>query len=148
MSGALTHSPVRIVAQLLIDLVVGTNPTANDSWPVYEFTEPDSPDSLITVFGYGGVKQSRNMNDGQVNERANINIRVRGLDDNTTYVKALDIGIALDESVRLTKVTVGSTDYLVTSASRLNGPLELGRTTTREGCVASTLNYSFAIKEL
>lgn len=146
MSGSLDHKPSQIVRQLLIDLGEGTNPADNSDWPIYATTRVDSPDGIIAVRGSSSEKQGRDMNDGEVKERYLVQIVVRGANDTSMYAKASSILLALDKSVRLKNVVLGSTTYLVYAASRKSGPLALGREDETRGRVLCSLNYSVAIK--
>ena len=146
MSGALDHSPAEIVRKLLVDLSQGTEPSAAGSWPIFAAREPTNPDSLITVFSTGIEHQGRDMNDGEVKDRYTVSVRVRCASDNTGYIKASNIGQALDKSVRNMSVTISSKTYLVYAASRKNGPLALGNEPESKRVVFS-LNYSLAIKQ-
>lgn len=147
MSGSLDHKPSQIIRQLLIDLGEGTDPADNGDWPIYSTTRVDSPDDIIAVRGSASEKQGRDMNDGEVKERYLVQIIVRGANDTSMYDKASSVAIALDKSVRLTTVTLGSTNYLVHAASRRSGPIALGRESETRGRVLCSLNYSISIAQ-
>lgn len=126
MSGSLTHSPADIVRKLLIDLGLGTTPSAAGAWPVHTAHEPNEPDSAITVIGASPRDNGRVMIDGERQEKPGFQVRVRDANYSNGATKARAIAIALDESVNLTSVTIGSSVYLVQSISRTSGILPFG----------------------
>jgi len=147
MSGALDHSPARVVRQLLEDLSIGTDPADAGSWPVFATREPGDPDNCITVLDSGVTLEGSHMQDGLVCDRFGVQVRVRSGSDDTGYAKANDAAQALDKSVRLTSTNVGSATYLVYNASRMNGPLALGAEPESRGRVVFALNYDVALRQ-
>ena len=130
MSGSLTHSPSRILQQLLIDLGVATAPADGGSWPVYHGQEPDTPDNCVSVFVTAGIKQGRTHIDGEVYEIPGYMIRVRAQNEDEGWTEANAICAGddgLDKNSTRSTVTVGSTDYLVCAVHRTSGPIHLGK---------------------
>jgi len=128
MSGSLTHAPENIIRYLLIDLGVGTLPSAAGGWPVFDYQEPDIPDDCITVYGTGRKLRSRSQIDGAVVERYTFQIRVRSANPTDGSVKVRAIAIALDTSVYQDTVVISTSQYLIQAVSRSSGPLSLGKT--------------------
>lgn len=145
MSGTLTHSASEIVRQLLVDASLAADP--GGTWPATAYTEAPDPDSAITVIDGGIKKHGRAMSSGRVSSGYLVNVRVRSEEDNKGYVKANAILVYLNENLYQTSVTIGSTTYLVHSASYINGPLSLGRGAGGRGRAVFVLNYSFEIKQ-
>ena len=127
MPGLLTHSPAKIVQQLLINNGLGTAPVAGDAWPVYVSSEPDLPDQVITVSN--GVDQIVGFSqpDRQCEEFHGIQIRVRGLNNSDTHTKIHEIAIALDQDIYRQEVVIDSSTYCVHSINRTSGPFDLGK---------------------
>jgi len=146
MSGALDHSPADIVAQLLVDLSLGSDPTGSSAWPVFVAREPETPDNCITVFGTASKKQGRTMNDGEVQEQHGIQVSVRSGTYPTGFAKARAIAVALDESVRLNTVSLESATYTVYGVSRTSGPLDLGKEPTTKRNVF-TINATVTLRQ-
>lgn len=130
MSGSLTHNPALVIRQVLIDLGLGSD--GGSTWPIYHTNEPDTPDSVITVFDQAGLQQGRTMPDSERQEAHGIQVLVRHPDEETGYAKARAIAIALD-GVRQRSVTIteeagtGTTDYKVWGIRRTSGVLSLGK---------------------
>ena len=134
MTAALSHGVADIVRYLLIDnLSLGTLPSDAEDWPVYIAEEPDTPDSVITVYDTEGHKYGHHLVDGEIVEHPGVMIRVRAPNYNEGIAKARAIAVALDEDVELTTVTAddaegtGSETYLVYAATLRSGPLSLGK---------------------
>jgi len=127
MSGSLDHSPADIIRQLLIKLALGTDPDDDDSWPIYAYRIPETPDNLIAVIDTTGKKQGRIMTDGEVQETAGIQVYVRAATISTARAKANAIVIALDESIKRSIVTISTSMYLVWNVSRTGPMINVGK---------------------
>jgi len=127
MSGNLVHAPSDIVRNLMVDLSLGTTPSTSGSWPIYATREPNSPDSVITVFDTQGMVEGRFHVDGQVQEHYGIQIRVRDANPVDGYTKAQTIAVTLDQTAYQNTVTISSTTYTVHSVSRTGSVLALGK---------------------
>jgi hypothetical protein len=153
MSGQLADSPEEIVRQLLVDLHLATDPppaptTGEDtSWPVFSPNEPTSPDNAITVQGTTGVKQARTMQDGDLVEHHGIQIRVRGQDNDTGFLKARALAIALDQTVYHNVVHVGSNNYHVQCINRQGDVMRLGRESPISSRYLFTINGLMAVRQ-
>lgn len=127
MSGSLTHSPADVVRYLLIAQGLGTLPSAGAGWPVFASAEPDSPDSVITVYDTEGRLDAHEMVGGVGCEHHGVNIRVRDARQETAFAKARTIAVALDEDVYDGSVTISTSVYLVHAVTRTGGVLPVGR---------------------
>lgn len=123
MSGSLTHSPSDVIRYLLIDLGLGTAPSAGQAWPVHVEREPASPDSVLTVYTTQGRTRGRTQRDGIVQEHYGIQIRVRDARPETGHVKANAVACALDTLVKRNTVTIGAQSYLVEAVTRTGAVL-------------------------
>ena len=153
MSGTLVHSPADVIRTLLIDLGLGTAPSDEGTWPIYVGQEPDSPDSVITVYDTAGLLQGRTMPDGEMQEKHGFQVRVRDANHYQGYEKAREIAVALDESVSLDGVSVGDDAgtgkqaYIVYAVSRRGGVLSLGKDVQRTKLNLFTINAVVALRQ-
>lgn len=147
MSGSLAHSPARIIAQLLVALSQGAAPADSAAWPVYYAREPDTPDSVITVYNTAGRRNGRFMVGGEVQEHPGVQVRVRGADHQDGYTKAKAIATALDESVSYAGVSVGGTSYRIHAVSRTSDVLDLGKDVPRSNLNIFTVNAVASIRQ-
>ena len=154
MTGSLSHSQADIVAQLLIDLGFGTDPTLDGIWPIYVTEEPNSPDNVITVYDTVGTSDGRTQFDGEMQEHHGILIRVRS----TTYpigrTKARAIAVGLDETVLRDTVGVasvlgtGTAQYFVDSVSRKGDVISLGKESPNSKRTIFTINATVTLREV
>lgn len=147
MSGSLTHSPADIIRNLLVNLGLGTTPSAAGSWPVYAEREPDAPDSVITVYNTAGRKDGRVQVGGEVQEHHGFQVRIRAANPVTGYTKAQAIAIALDETVYQDTVTISAATYLVHAVSRVGSVLALGKETPTSKRNLFTINAVAALRQ-
>ena len=147
MSGSLTNSPQYIIRQLLVNLAVGTNYSLGGSWPVYDGSEPDTPDNCITVYGTDPEIQGHNLTDGEVTEQYGFQVRVRSVTNETGGSKAREIAQALDKSVNLTVVTISPSSYVVVAVTRGSGPIPLGKEPSTKRYL-HTINCKASIRQV
>lgn len=148
MSGSLTDSPQYIVRQLLVDLGVAVTPDGSaTSWPVYDGSEPDTPDNCITVYGTDPEIQGHNLTDGEVTEQYGFQVRVRSVTNETGGSKAREIAQALDKSVNLTVVTISPSSYVVVAVTRGSGPIPLGKEPSTKRYL-HTINCKASIRQV
>lgn len=155
MSGSLSHSPADIIRELLIDKSVGTDPDAAGDWPVYALNEPNTPDSLITIFNSASVLEGRDQNAGEMNEHFGIQIRIRAADPNDGWRKANAIKTSITTDVLRTIVSIADTtgtatsQYRVQAITLIGGILDLGKVEggTRTKRNILTINAIAAILE-
>ncbi len=148
MSGSLTHSPAQIISQLLIDLTLGTAPVDSGSWPVFYAGEPDSPDSVITVYDSVGRQDGRIQVDGEQQEHHGFQVRVKATKHTVGYTKARAIAISLDEDVQLNSVTISGSVYVVYAISRTGDVLSLGKNHPTGNFNLFTINAVVALRQL
>ena len=148
MSGSLAHSPAMILRQALVDLALGTAPADAGNWPVYVSQEPDSPDSVITVYDTAGVKDGRDQVSGRVYEHYGAQVRVRDANHAEGYAKAQTVAVALDESLRLRVVTVSGSRYVVYGVTRTGTVLSLGKDVATSKRNLFTFNVLVALRAL
>lgn len=114
MSGSLTHSPAKILQQLLIDLGVVASVASGNSWPCFHSLEPDSPDQCVTTYDTEGRTGGR-VAFGETLEVHGVQIRIRALDVETGNSKINDIVTAMDDDVNRNLVTVSGVGPVVVS---------------------------------
>lgn len=147
MSGSLTDSPADIIRTLLINKGLGTALADDDDWPIFADGEPDTPDSVITVYNTVGRQGGRVMPGGERQEHHGVQVRVRDPDSQGGYAKARAIAVAFDESVRLNSVTIGASVYLVHSVSRVGDVFALGKETPTSKRNLFTINAIVALRQ-
>jgi len=147
MAGSLAHAPADIIRQLMVDLSLGTAPSAAGTWPVYVGQEPNTPDKCLTVYGTSSVHQGRVMDNGEVQERVGFQVRIRAANYVDAETKASAIAISFDQSIERTSVTVGANVYRVNSISRTSGPIDIGKNVPATKRDIFTYNATASIKQ-
>ncbi len=158
---AFLHSPAQIIQQVLIDLVVGTDPTpwedeeaaialgAAAAWPVFSVGEPSRPDNVITLYDTSPQFDGSAMVSGETWFHYGFQVRVRAALHQTGFVKANNIHKALDENVlnRVVTLTLPTTQYVVQSISG-SAPLVLGKETPSSKRDLFTINALATIRRI
>lgn len=144
----MADSPADVVQQLLIDLGLGSLVSAESSWPVYAYSAPDTPDSLICVYDTQGRLFGRTQIDGILQEQSGIQIMIRSTSPTLGYTKAKTIADALDTQVAQIGVTVGSRSYVLASFNRTSGVLQLGTESPASKRHLFTINGIVPIRQL
>lgn len=153
MSGSLNHSPAHIIRDLLVTLGLGTDPDDDGSWPIFVSREPNTPDSVITLYNAASKSQGRRMVNGITVEHYGIQVRVRDASPTGGWVKANALAVALDQTIALDDVTVedtdgtGSSTYKVYTVSRVGGILSLGKETPTSKRNLFTINALVALRQ-
>jgi hypothetical protein len=127
MSLTLTHSQANIIRWLLINLGLGTDPASAGSWPIYAYSEPDTPDAVITVYNTVGFVDGRAMPTGEVYEHFGFQVRVRATSSKLGITKINEIARQMAESVHNLTVTIDTETYTVCAITRKSGVIELGK---------------------
>ncbi len=117
MSVYLHHSPARILAQALIQLGLGSNPTLAAAWPVYATYEPAHPDDVISTYDSVGINHGRTMYDGENQEHPGVMIRIRSTTQQVGYLKGSSIQEALAILYQY-NVSIDGTTYVIHSFNR------------------------------
>lgn len=121
MSVALSHGVNRIIAQLLIDLGLGSAVPADENaeleeWPVYIGLEPTSPDNCLTVYTTVGIGDIRVMY-GTLHQHYGFQIRLRSATQEVGELKGYEVRRQLAENVTNRQVTVADSDFSLVVAS-------------------------------
>lgn len=145
MSLKFLHTPSDIIRWMLIDLGLGTDPEDSGSWPVYRGSEPDTPDSVITVYGTSGQQDGRSQIDGEVFEHHGFMIRVRSNRERTAAAKAYEIDNALNESVQNKLVNIDGNTYIVCAVNRKGSVNSVGKESPTSERNVFTINAISAI---
>lgn len=140
------YSPADVLRHLLAGLGLGTLPSAAGDWPIHTAAKPDAPDNLMVTVDTTGFKDGRSQISGESFEHYGVQILIRGADHNTAFRKARAVETALDESIRMTSVTIGSVTYKVSNASRLGPALALGREVPASKRHLFSINVKMAIR--
>jgi hypothetical protein len=126
MPGVLLHSPADVIAQLLVEGGVGTDPAEDGLWPVFATSEAVRPDNCITVYDTAGLDEGR---DHSTLERAvhdGIQVRVRSVTPTVGFTKANVVALYLD-AVQSMTVNLDGHRYVVNNVSRTGGVIPLGK---------------------
>jgi hypothetical protein len=147
MAGELEHPISHIVRQLLVNLGVGTLPTAKASWPIGVDKSVNTPDNTIIVFNTTSVLQGTDQLTGQIVENYGIQILVRnGGKVKVGYAKANSISVLLDQSVKYAGVTIDSTSYTIVAITRSSGVISLGTEEPQSERNLFTINATVALR--
>lgn len=126
MSLPFLHDVEDVIQQLLIDLGLATDPSSwasggvGNPWPVFAGSEPTLPDNVVTVKTTTPRPDGRSMLDGEVWVHWGFQVRIRGIDQPTAFVKAEAIRVRLNEGVDGALVTLAGHQYRVSCVSGTN----------------------------
>jgi phosphate-selective porin len=133
--GSLVDSEQSIVAQLMIDMGIASDPllpgTASD-WPVSADGELQNPDNVITVTGTEPARFGRVQVTGEGSQISAVQIKVRSYDPQIAFTKTNEIVVWAEQTAYMQQTTVinqnGATStYRVGPFTRKSGPLSVGR---------------------
>jgi hypothetical protein len=146
VSSVLAHTPARVLAQVMVDLGLATNPEAPTAgaWPVYAGKEPDEPDDAMTVYDTAGRDQGRVNPDGTRLELYGVQVRVRSAAKQDGYVQSWVITAALDALYWRTVVVEAET-YLLRNVVRAGPPVALGTDSPRTERWLCTTNFLLSL---
>lgn len=156
MPGRLHRAPAAIVQELIIELELGTDPSADplEDWPVYKSREPDEVDDVIRVSGGAGTDDGDSHVDGEHGEHYGISILVRSADEEDGWDKINEIAVVLDEVLNrvvsvggVTGTGTGGELYRVASMKRTSGPVSLGKDTPAGKRHTHSINFLASIRE-
>jgi hypothetical protein len=150
MPATLTVSPARIIAKLVVDLGYGVDPDPRDpaQWSVFATGEPSSPDEVITVRGTAGHDEGVTMVDSELQEWFGVQVRVRSLTDESGWVKARAIGVALQTQNDVVVTMDDGRQYLVGSCHQRGPVFPLGRMDQVSDRHLFTVNFEASISAL
>src|SRR5258708_25329093 len=127
---ALTHSRASILRRLIITLGQGVDPPQGNQptidWTTFTAQEPARPDNCIKTYDTTGSDDGRHMIDGQTFHHYGTQIRVRGRDQRTTWLRADQIKIALEKQYN-SSVRIDSSLYIIHCLSRISQPIYVGK---------------------
>jgi hypothetical protein len=146
VSGVLAHTPARVLAQVLIDLGLASNPEAATPgpWPVYAGKEPDEPDDAVTIYDTAGRDQGRVNPDSARLELYGVQVRVRSAVKQDGYVQSWVIAAALD-AIYWWTVVVEAESYLLRNVVRAGPPAVLGTDSPQTERWLCTTNFLLSL---
>jgi hypothetical protein len=106
VSSPLLHSPADVLATLLVDLGLGTDPADGGAWPVSVSREPDLPDRAVTVFDTLGRSDGYSLVDGEHYLHHGFQVRVRSDTHEIGAAKAWGLATSLNEDADASHATV------------------------------------------
>lgn len=125
--GSFLDSPAAVIAQLLIDLTLATDPSSSGAWPVSVDSELDSPDNVLCVTNTEAVQSGRVQISGQMSELWGFQLKIRAADPQVAFAKANAMAVAFDQVIYHNGVTIGSNKYFVGAVTRKGSTLFAGR---------------------
>ena len=136
MPGMLTHSPARVLMELLVAAGYGVDidDDENGDWPIFIGRSPDRPDDMIRVTDTAGISHGDTQPDGERQEDSGFQIMVRAAMYEEGYLKAQQLAVYLDQlsRVQVSVPTIGtgtgsdSTTYLVDCVMRTSSVIGIG----------------------
>lgn len=150
----LSNPPSEIVAWLIIELGLGTDPLSEPqgAWPTCSDNEPSAPDNVVTVYDTQGIDDGRTMYDGEVLRHWGFQVRVRSTDKLTGWQKTDAIRDALERQVKDNTVNVpadigtGVTQYHVHCIARIGQTLSIGTDAPNTKRHLHTLNALLSVQ--
>jgi hypothetical protein len=142
----LSHSPAKIVRQLLINSEVARQ-VPLVPWPVYALSEPESPDDVLTVFNTSGVDHGRLMPTGERSQHEGIQVRVRAASEEEGYIKSMEVAEFFDRVLRV-EVALGDNTYILHSFNRTSPVISLGKESPESKRYLFTINGLLLVEEL
>jgi len=147
MPGTLNHSSADVVQQVLVALGLGVAPPAVP-WPVFVDSDPDAPDSMISVWDTTGIKHGRVQVTGETQEHHGVMIRVRSDTHANGYAKARAIAVGIDEDVYQETVHLGASTYLLHAITRVGDVNVLGKEVPTARRSLFTINALVFVQQL
>ena len=144
------HSPAYIIAHYLRDEGILSDPTGNDSWPVYVGALPDGDEVVHDVAGCidtTPVKDGRLMSLGENLFHAGIQLLLRAETYNTGYQKAQAIATAL-EGVNRDEITISLKTYRIDNVSQTTGIVVMGQEEGSKRRELFSMNFLTTLKEI
>lgn len=159
MPGNLTHSPAEVIKNLLIKKGLASASAVTDwdarraysgsAWPAFADGEPDTPDRCVTVYDTAGAAHGKRMTDGESEESAGIQVRVRSDKHAAGWQKAQTIAVNLDSNVTYgDQVDIGTSVYNVYAVTRTGPVLQLGRDAPNSDRRLFTINALVRIRQV
>lgn len=139
------HLEADVIAQLIIDLNMGTESVDGGDWPVYVNSIGDQPHQAISVYTNDMPRQGRTHKDGKTQGLYGFYIRVRDETQQLAHSKMNELMMKFDSIIRK-RVTVEDQNYEIQGINQLMTPAFLGPDTNAR--VSFSLSCSAAIKEV
>lgn len=127
---SLLHAPSDVVRHLIVNIGIGSLPSSNLDWPVWESYENDMPDNAITVYTTSGQLMGRLQANGRIPQQYGIQFRVRANSPNAAYQKISIIEATVDQTILENTVTIDNVTYIVLGINRKGGVMSLGKEPT------------------
>lgn len=145
---ALTHSPARVLRDLMISMGLVTLPSSNGLWPASYGLELVSPDNVVTIYNVEGQSDGRSMPTLELFQHYGIQIRVRSTTHDPGFLKADAIRNSIAQNINKDTVTIEGTTYLVDCLSKIGPVLSLGKNTPMSKHDLFTINALMSMVQL
>lgn len=106
------YTPYRVIAELIKELGLGSNPQDGAPWSVFAQQIPNDPDQAISVFTNGMPTQGRIQRTGETVAHEGFQVRIRDVDQNSAGEKAQEIYKSFETVIRK-RITVEEEVYEV-----------------------------------
>lgn len=126
----MNRSGAQIIQALLVSASLLSAPAAATDWPCYIGQLPDKdqlnvPDEAAAVYDMPGIKEGKQMKNGFVLERSQVQIKTRSLDYTSGWNKLNAICAALDPLAQVRVMVDTAYSYLLPGITR-GSPISLG----------------------
>lgn len=122
----MAESPAEVLRAWMISQGLGSTVGQSQTWPVYAFNRPDSPDEVIVIYNTSAMLDGRYMRSGEVVEHPGIQVYLRGVTDASAWSKGIAIQDAL-EQLKNAAVTIGQNQYKLSAFSRTSSLTFIGQ---------------------
>lgn len=139
-------TPAEVIQKWLLDESLGVAPPGTvGQWPCYVAGMPETGNQALCVYDTTGILQGRIQRTGETIETFGIQVRVRAMDYETGYAKAVAINEAFDELLRV-EVLFETHFYKIQAVSRKTPIIPLGPESGNKR-ERFTINYLATIAE-
>lgn len=153
MAGALTHSPARVVAKLLVDMGQASDGTAASpgTWPAFWGKERDTPDECMTLRDTAPREHARDAWPGGYLQDEGVQLRVRSRTHAVGWAKGSAVLEALNsvahQTVTVTDPGQPARSYDVWTVDRQGGLIHLGKETPTSARDVFTANLLVTVRQ-
>lgn len=144
---SLPHSPADVVAQLMVDVGLGTNLEDGGVWPVYVGDMPTSPDNCMMVTDTAGRTQFSQIN-GELMGPNGFQLMIRAKDHKTGWAKGDQAQTTFATDVYQRTVTIDNTQYFVHAIVGIGDILPVGKEAPTSKRRLFSLNALVVVKAL
>lgn len=139
------YTPSQVVAQLLRDLSIATDPKVGGKWPSVAMGMPDDPNELIAITNNSTPSQGRIQRSGETITKPGIQVRVRSDNANNAQEVMSAIYNAFD-GLKRRGVIVKEMRYLILAIHNQHSPVDTGKDERKRNVFS--LNCLMSVREV